>query len=894
MKKAKRLLALLLSVAMLIMVFAGCVLQADADVSFTITDSNGKGTASINFYVANSADGADIPAKNLKTYADDGITEITDVTQEYEGLAAWIQNYAQTKGVESATAVLQNGTTDRYFRNGNNGYAKYSSNTITLTFSFDYLDMLKEQLAALKGSALTDGSVSGSYAEGSYTFSISLNEVQLVLNGMNTALKADTDYYTDSDDQSWDVFGLSGGEETAKTDNIASVVSATVGSATSSEYLLDENNTAILTVTGAVEEASESEEQLNAAKQILINAVTVAQGYVEADYSTDTWSAFETALTSANNLVANGADKSAAYTSAADTLNAARKALVYVAPTEGNIAHDYGTAYDNEARNNYSSDNTELSLNDGSENSTWQYESNDTTDMYAGIEFPVSAQVTQIAFVTTGIATDGGWHDYVLSGKYTISYYNGEEWINVSAVESSNALVCNFAEPTKISNIKITFTAAATFAPKLKEIYVIGTSLALDIAKKELNATLAAAALLESDAYTSDSWATLSSAVAAGNSLISSDSSDVNAILSASQSINTAIADLKTNLEVSVENASQYNSVYYKYDESAYLTVRSLVLSATELLKSGTTDAATLNALAAAIDDAVATMLTTTGNIAPKGTPSAESYYGDGKEVENVNNGDNTDRWQSNTAVKDGASTWVMLDFGSATAMNQFEICWEINRAGSDNYVIQYSDDGTSWTNAQNVTISSFNQVAKPNSSDYYYYQSASFDTFEARYVRLYITGVADNSKTQPSIYEWEIYYNALADFGAYGAQIRTNANDPSAHDLRFRSNISEMYYTTNVLTIESVGTLIARADQLKNDELTIELVDTANYYIADLRAVYFNNNDTATTGNYVFTSTILNISDIDRNYVARSYIRFSDGSVIYSDQIMRCVRDGL
>lgn len=542
-------------------------------------------------------------------------------------------------------------------------------------------------------------------------------------------------------------------------------------------------------------------------------------------------------------------------------------------------------------------------LNDGGVNGIaecWQYAlktsdgTYDISNVYCGIRFDVAAYVTEFSILGVAGVTETNSGDGFVPGGYNLSYYDGSSWHNVSASVSDDSLSIyhKFDSEVKLYAVKVEFTKRYKFHPKVAEIYVYGEFGGVDLAKASLSDALSKANALNSDAYTDESWAVLQNAVNNANSLNLNNASE-DEIIAAANAIYDAISALKPMLEEAINLAAQYNETYYLYSPDSYNNLRTALNNAANLINSGVTDKATLKAAADNISSAIDAMLLTSGNIAPLGTAYADSEYSGDHTATKVNNGDMSDRWQTATSV-DTAPAWIMIDFGEKTSMNMFEITWEVSRANGDGISVQYSDDNVSWNTATGVSVSDFTTSPIPDSTDSYYHQSITFDKISARYVRLYITAPADNNKKNPSIFEWEIYYNALAEFVTEGAQLRSNSSGNGNYDLRFRSVIPETYYTSYVLGVESVGTLVARAEQLKSDELSFETMTNASYKIVDLRTAYFNNKDTAQTGNYVFTATILNIADFDRNYVARTYIRFTDGSIIYGAPVMRCVRDGM
>ena len=119
-----------------------------------------------------------------------------------------------------------------------------------------------------------------------------------------------------------------------------------------------------------------------------------------------------------------------------------------------------------------------------------------------------------------------------------------------------------------------------------------------------------------------------------------------------------------------------------------------------------------------------------------------------------ANDGNFSSRWQAQTEAKDGNTTWVAVDLGSAKTFDRLRIYWETARANADGYKVQVSDDGEAWTDVA-ATVSRQDDY-KVDGTNTFYDQVALSEAQTAKYVRLFIT--AGNGKGAPSIYEFEVY----------------------------------------------------------------------------------------------------------------------------------------
>jgi cell division protein FtsB len=99
-----------------------------------------------------------------------------------------------------------------------------------------------------------------------------------------------------------------------------------------------------------------------------------------------------------------------------------------------------------------------------------------------------------------------------------------------------------------------------------------------------------------------------------------------------------------------------------------------------------------------------------------------------------------------------GTSTnWLAIDFGASTTFNQVKLYVYNDNGGvmpPKSYVIQYSTDGTSWTNVTNETNTPAIPVEQLN--------TANFDTVTARYVRAFLT----HGAAAVGLTEIEVYYD--------------------------------------------------------------------------------------------------------------------------------------
>ena len=126
------------------------------------------------------------------------------------------------------------------------------------------------------------------------------------------------------------------------------------------------------------------------------------------------------------------------------------------------------------------------------------------------------------------------------------------------------------------------------------------------------------------------------------------------------------------------------------------------------------------------------------GDLALNRTSSASSVEEAGLEPGNANDGNSNTRWSSSFTD----NQWWQVDLGSVQQVNQVKLNWE--SAYASHYKIQTSTDGTNFTEAADVNITSSGV------------KTTSFTTRDARYVR--VLGVTRATQWGISLYDAEVY----------------------------------------------------------------------------------------------------------------------------------------
>lgn len=182
----------------------------------------------------------------------------------------------------------------------------------------------------------------------------------------------------------------------------------------------------------------------------------------------------------------------------------------------------------------------------------------------------------------------------------------------------------------------------------------------------------------------------------------------------------------------------------------------------------------------------------------------------------------------------------------------------------------EYSIDGESW---QESSV----------------FEGLDEDTEYTFYQRFAETETTEAGETSESISAYTRLDMSQRIYGMLGAQIRTNE---TKYDIRFIANLDRVMTHEILCDVESFGFIMAREDQLGDDDLTLELLETADYTVMDVPINYFSTSY-ATEETYTFSVRILAISDYSRKYVVRPYFVLR-GNAYYADAISRCVNDGL
>ncbi len=624
-----------------------------------------------------------------------------------------------------------------------------------------------------------------------------------------------------------------------------------------------------------------------------------------AIYTEDTANALRIAIATAEGLLES--KDVTALTNAITALTEANAGVEYITEENGfvgNIAVNYYvTPYDNGGAQ-YGDAYKLSALVDGStdiNNSKWQYKTwqNPT---YVGLKFAVPVKAASVRLLANGISADQSG-DYLCTTGLTVEYYDAEG--NAVSIPSTDWqingkwLVFSFDELTEITNVRYTITKAGNYAPRLGEIEVYGVVTELDIAKLELaeyaDTVTAEIAGLNSDHYTADSWAAVEAAIEAANTALTGD--DITAVNTAKSGLETAYAGLALRgselLAEAVANAEAV--IRYRY------TADSIALLDAELAKvEATTEEADKLALATAINEAIANLVG--DNLAlNKDQVTASPNVGYGNEIPRLNDGNMGSRWQSDLNAND-VDDFAGINFGSAVTFDTIEVYYEVCRPNKE--TVQYSQDGVTWNDVPNVTVSGSLDTTVEGTTDRYF-RKFSFSAIKAQYVRVYMEGAKGYYYANMSIWEFEVYNTTKAELDApttvhyelavLGAQQRDSVTVDGAKDLRFVAVVDVDVWAANADKITDIGVLLARADQLESagvdaTDLTLDF-NNADVIVKKLSAVYFNNSNDQ--GYYEYYATITGITDeySDRQYTAVAYYVI-DGVAYYATPVTRCVND--
>ncbi len=573
-----------------------------------------------------------------------------------------------------------------------------------------------------------------------------------------------------------------------------------------------------------------------------------------------------------------------------------------------NLAKEYGTAYDGNYSGNYYG--SVSNLNDGDTSTHWQ-----TTDkadgLYVGIDFAVAAQVDKIV-INVGSFTSV---DSVVSNGYTITYNNGTEWVAApTPVESESEITVTFSEATAFKGVRMDFTQFNNWAPRIYEIYVLGSLSTTDIAKSALVTAIDAAKALDECIYTTDSWAALETALTEGEALLSDTQATADAITAKASEIDALrnalvksdVAPAKEALKTALAYANGLSDYSYKYSNTAALAISAAVAKAETVYNSGSfvasdyTDAATALTAATNVSTYTNLSLNQIGFASTKHSGWADHNKNDIlDDITVMVDGDVNTRWQAGVRASNEAPQYAGVKYAEKTAINTVALYGEGYRISVDTVTVKYTTQDLSgedwmstveWTELQGVTRSSEKQLTINGRNDYYL-TVFEFPTTEVTAIALFYTGDSGEASAR----EIETY-NRTAELGMNGAQIRENALDKNKYDLRFITNFSAELYA-KLDTITDIGVVMVREDQLlaagkTTADINVDL-EAEGLEVKKISATYLRNVDLETTGNYTYTVTILGIGDTSVKYVCVGYCTTANGT-IYTEAMTRSVADGL
>ncbi|MEJ7730574.1 MAG: discoidin domain-containing protein [Polyangiaceae bacterium] len=117
------------------------------------------------------------------------------------------------------------------------------------------------------------------------------------------------------------------------------------------------------------------------------------------------------------------------------------------------------------------------------------------------------------------------------------------------------------------------------------------------------------------------------------------------------------------------------------------------------------------------------------GSCTPIPVVTVSASGDDGNEPENAIDGNSSTRWSSL-----GKGQWLRLDLGTAQEIEGAEIAWYKGKERTNNFVLETSNNGTSWT--QSLSAKSSGKTAGAEGYAF---------TSTARYVRVKVNGNSDN-----------------------------------------------------------------------------------------------------------------------------------------------------
>ncbi len=705
---------------------------------------------------------------------------------------------------------------------------------------------------------------------------------------------------------------------------------------------------------------------IDIAKLALEELIAVADAKVEENYTPETWEVFAAALADAKEAI-NSDDESVVtnaqtalqtasaglldnsehllelavekanavirYRYTAETLAALDAELAKVETTDDPAAliTSIETAIANLATDNLALNMTQITatgdnvgwgnavprLNDGDYSTRWQSGSgSNTIDEYAGVNFGTS---TTFDVLEVYYETSRPKQEYVQYSQ------DGIIWSDVSNL----AITGSLAETVTVGNTNAYYRCYTFDAVKAQyvRIRLIGaydnwnynmsihefeaynslkTEFAEDtapdekaVAKYNLEQSIIAAEnKIASGFYTQDTLDTLNSAIASAETLLANSEATAQQLNDA----NTAVVNATNGLVEEDADAILQEALVAAAAVEAYkYTADSIAALNAEVAKAETvTEAADKLTLATAINEAIANLVG--DNLAlNKDQVTASPNVGYGNEIPRLNDGNMGSRWQSDLNAND-VDDFAGINFGSAVTFDTIEVYYEVCRPNKE--TVQYSQDGVTWNDVPNVTVSGSLDTTVEGTTDRYF-RKFSFSAIKAQYVRVYMEGAKGYYYANMSIWEFEVYNTTKAELDApttvhyelavFGAQTRDSVTVDGAKDMRFVAVVDVNLWAANADKITDIGVLLARADQLESagvdaTDLTLDF-NNADVIVKKLSAVYFNNSNDQ--GYYEYYATITGITDeySDRQYTAVAYYVI-DGVAYYATPVTRCVND--
>lgn len=148
------------------------------------------------------------------------------------------------------------------------------------------------------------------------------------------------------------------------------------------------------------------------------------------------------------------------------------------------------------------------------------------------------------------------------------------------------------------------------------------------------------------------------------------------------------------------------------------------------------------------------TIIDKTVNLALSATAidSGDEYYSEENTAAAAIDGNISTAWQYKNAIEAEGTTWLGVELTAATLLEKTVIVWETaTRCTQGGYVIQYSSDGTAWTNAAGASYT-YGSDNNGTATDI-----VTFNGITARYIRI-VCNTATDSKYSPKIFELEVY----------------------------------------------------------------------------------------------------------------------------------------